>query len=114
VIESSELLEHRSDRLASALRRLLVSGRVAVVCCPDHAFDADVATRAALKIGADPQRMDPADLATRGPVEPPAVVLACAEGAGAWRDAGLTGRVIADAPNAIWWKVLEARASLDP
>lgn len=107
---SDRLLDRRSNRLARALLKLAASGRIAVVCCPKHAFDADVASAAALKIGVDPQRVDPIDL-TEGQVEPPHIVLACAEGARAWRGAGLTGLLIADGPNELWWKALEARES---
>ena len=109
----ADLLEDRSNRLARALQRFAAAGPIAVVCCPDHAFDAEVATAAAGKIGASSQRMDPADLAPAPHVVPARIVLACAEGAGAWRRAGLAGVVIADAPHELWWKVLEARERPD-
>lgn len=108
---SERLLERRSNRLARALRRIAVGGRIAVVCCPSHLFDAEVATAAILKIGAKPQRMDPIDVVVGDQIELPRIVLACAEGAAAWRRAGLAGIMIADAPNELWWKALEARES---
>jgi hypothetical protein len=105
------LLEDRSNRLARALRRFAAAGPIAVVCCPDHAFDAEVATAAVLKVGGSSHRMDPTEVVPEVQAAPPRIVLACAEGAGAWRRAGLAGLMIADAPNELWWKVLEARES---
>lgn len=102
-------LDRRSNRLARALVGLGVTpgDEVAVVCCDIHAPDLLVAHLAATKAGAITTVL-PLDLA--GETGAP-VVLACAEGVGACRAAGVRAMVVGDATGVVWWKALELRQS---
>jgi acyl-CoA synthetase (AMP-forming)/AMP-acid ligase II len=102
-------LDRRSNRLARALVDLGVApgDTVAVVCCDAHAPDLLVAHLAAVKTGAVTTVL-PLDLAGGARAS---VVLACAEGVGACRAAGVRGLVVGDAMGVVWWKALELRQS---
>ena len=102
-------LDRRSNRLARALVDLGVAPgeKVAVVCCDRHAPDLLVAHLAANKAGAIINVL-PFDLVGDADA---AVVLACAEGVGACRAAGVRAPIVGDATGVVWWKALELRQS---
>ena len=100
-------LDRRSNRLARALVDLGVApgDRVTVVCCDTHAPDLLVGHLAAAKAGATTTVL-PLD---RAAAAGPSVVLACAEGVGACRAAGVRATIVGDGPGVVWWKALELR-----
>ena len=102
-------LDRRSNRLARALVALGVApgDRVDVVCCDVHAPDLLVGHLAATKAGATTAVLPLDQAAGAGG----SVVLACAEGVGACRAAGVRSTIVGDATGVIWWKALELRQS---
>jgi hypothetical protein len=90
---------------------------VVVLCCDRHRTDRLVGYLGSEKAGAVPIVLPilPAD-ELRGQLRrrPPSRILACAEGVAAWRRTGVGCRVVGDAPDVTWWKLLEARHSPAP
>jgi acyl-coenzyme A synthetase/AMP-(fatty) acid ligase len=119
-LDSLQRTEQRGNRLARALDRLGVTHRdvIGIICCERHGSEAVVAGRAAAKIGAAPVVL-PADGPAWAVTDASrrlglTVFLACAEGAELWRVAKCRGRLIADAPGAYWWQLIERCESPEP
>jgi non-ribosomal peptide synthetase component F len=112
-------LDRRSNRLARGLVSLgvLPGDVVAVLCCDRHRGDRVVGYLGAQKIGAAPivlPLLPRLQLRDRLLARPPRLILACSEGVAAWRQTGVSCRVVGDAPGVTWWKLLEVRHSPAP
>jgi non-ribosomal peptide synthetase component F len=112
-------LERRSNRLARGLVSLGVSpGDVVVVlCCDRHRHDRLVGYLGSEKAGAVPvvlPLVDRDQLRQQLLMRPPSRILACGEGVDLWRQTGVGCRVVGDAPDVTWWKLLEVRHSPAP
>lgn len=112
-------LDRRSNRLARGLVSLgvLPGDVVAVLCCDRHRGDRVVGYLGAQKIGAAPivlPLLPGLQLRDRLMARPPRLILACSEGVAAWRQTGVSCRVVGDAPGVTWWKLLEVRHSPAP
>ena len=116
----TEGLEGRSNQLARALVRmgLMPGDQVGVLCCDAHDDDERVARVAVAMVGATVQVL-PLD-ASPGHMTAVATqanfryVVACEEGSVAWKRAAFPVVLIADGPNAYWWRALELRESAEP
>jgi hypothetical protein len=105
----------RATCLAAALRRLGIGAGspLAVLVCPDHAADHEVACAAAaiigahttaLHAGASVEQLRASLTEHRG-----GVLLACGEGVERWQETGVPLRVVGEgaAPGVLWWRLLE-------
>jgi non-ribosomal peptide synthetase component F len=112
-------LDRRSNRLARGLVSLgvLPGDVVVVLCCDRHRGDRVVGYLGSQKIGAAPivlPLLAPSQLRDRLLARPPRLILACSEGVAAWRQTGVSCRVVGDEPGVTWWKLLELRHSPAP
>lgn len=117
--ESDRRTERRSNRLCRALQRigLRPADSVAVLCCEDHAADADTAVLAARKAGASTLVLgvrERGGLEARTRAAGVRFVLACPEGAELWSSCSYPAIVVADAPGTYWWPAIENRESDAP
>jgi hypothetical protein len=90
---------------------------VVVLCCDRHRTDRLVGYLGSEKAGAVPivlPILPPDKLRERLLLRPPGRILACGEGVAAWRQTGVGCRVVGDAPDVTWWKLLEVRHSPAP
>lgn len=111
--------ERRSNRLCRALQRIGLgpADRVAVLCCGDHAADADTAVLAVHKAGASALVLGVRDregVEARTRAAGVRYVLACADGAELWSRCSYPAIVVADAPGTYWWPAIENRESDAP
>jgi hypothetical protein len=105
-------LSYRRGRwLADGLRALGVGAGadVVIVCCDEHATEQDVAVLACASLQARSRVISPEALGslTAAEVGRPRLVLACAEGFDHWLATGVPAMVVSDAPEVLWWRVVE-------
>ncbi len=110
------IIEGRSNRLGRGLVSIgVVPGdTVVVLCCDQHRTDQLVAYLGSEKAGAVPvvlPLLPPGPLGEQLRAHRPNRILACDEGVTAWRRTGVGCRVVGDAPDVTWWKLLEAQHS---
>jgi hypothetical protein len=106
----------RVQRLITVIADAGIGGGdvVAVACCDHHRSDAEVASEAARRCGAEVAALGcdapPEAFLASNRAQRPALTFACEEGVRAWVAARCVGRILGDGAGVPWWELAERRA----